>query len=129
MDENKEIPESSEKMESPSEPASPVQSIEDEGTDSVSELKSPDRNNQELKSPTGGLLRMLSFRRSKRSSTKDKASEDSGTLRGSKSFLLKSPKRNEEGNSAKNMTDTSADKSGENTEVESIKREPLSGKR
>uniref|UniRef100_A0A8C3I7T0 Exocyst complex component 3 like 4 n=1 Tax=Chrysemys picta bellii TaxID=8478 RepID=A0A8C3I7T0_CHRPI len=107
-------------MASPAEPASPVQSTEDEGTDSVSELNSSPVNNLEAKSPESALKRMLSFRRSKRSPAKDKASEDSGTLRRNKGFILKGFKQNEEGSSAKNMTDTSVDKSGENTGAEPI---------
>uniref|UniRef100_A0A8C8S8D8 Exocyst complex component 3 like 4 n=1 Tax=Pelusios castaneus TaxID=367368 RepID=A0A8C8S8D8_9SAUR len=125
MDENKEIPETSEKMESPSESASPEQSIEDEETDSVSELNSP-CNNQEVKSPERGLFRMLSFR-NKQSPLTDKASEDSGPLRRIKKRLsMRGSKRNEEANCAKNMTDTSVDQTGESTGAESIKREPLS---
>ncbi|XP_034625849.1 exocyst complex component 3-like protein 4 isoform X1 [Trachemys scripta elegans] len=114
------IPKPSEKMASPAEPASPVKSTEDEGTDSVSELNSSPVNNLEAKSPESALKRMLSFRRSKRSPAKDKASEDSGTLRRNKGFILKGFKQNEESSSAKNMTDTSVDKSGENTGAEPI---------
>ncbi|XP_073205822.1 exocyst complex component 3-like protein 4 isoform X3 [Lepidochelys kempii] len=124
-DENKEIPERSEKMASPAEPASPVKSIEDEGTDSVSELNSSPLNKQEAKSPESALNRILSFKRSKPSQAKDKASEDSGTLRRNKDFTPKGLKK-KEGSSAKNMTNTSVDKSGENMGAESIQREPLS---
>ncbi|XP_039389578.1 exocyst complex component 3-like protein 4 [Mauremys reevesii] len=125
-DENKKIPEPSEKTASPTEPASPVKSTEDEGTDSVSELNSSPLNNLEAKSPESAFQRMLSFRRSKRSPAKDKASEDSGTLRRNKGLLAKVFQKKEEDSSAKNMTDTSVNKSGENTGAEFVQQQPLS---
>uniref|UniRef100_A0A452HTR9 Uncharacterized protein n=2 Tax=Gopherus agassizii TaxID=38772 RepID=A0A452HTR9_9SAUR len=125
-DEKNNIPEPSEKAASPAEPASPVKSTEDEGTDCVSELNSSPLNNLEAKSPESALKRVLSFRRSKRSPAKDKASEDSGSLRRNKGFLPKAFQKKEEDSSAKNMTDTSVNKSGENTGAESIQQQPLS---
>ncbi|XP_074854807.1 exocyst complex component 3-like protein 4 [Carettochelys insculpta] len=189
MDENKEIPKPHEKVESPSEQASPVNSMEDEETDSFFELSSSPLNNQEAKSRESVLKRMLSTKRSKQSLTKDKeenkgrlepqekvaspspaspvksmeheetnsllelnhsplskqeaksqesafqrmfsfrkskekAIEDSNTLRRRKHFALNTLRKNGEGGSAKNVTDASMEKSGENTEL--IKREPLS---
>nr|XP_025038845.1 exocyst complex component 3-like protein 4 [Pelodiscus sinensis] len=118
-DENKAIPEPCEKMVSPAESTSPVKNIKDEEANSVSELNSSRSNNQEATSPENALKRMLSMKK-----PKDKAGDDSGTLRRSKRFSLRNLKKNEEGSSAKNMTNTSVTKSGEN--IGSIKEEPLS---